>query len=179
MGADTEEESAASIFDSPQATQGISTDAGLSVLVSKEMGLIVSVVGRNLRESHFEPITETSVQEKDRMDLDTGFSFAPTFRKTAVSPSLSLEMHHILRNDLDIENKLKIGAEIGFAKLFKNSALSLRGGYDMSAPSAGISLDLLLFSIELAAYNHLVNIGDHTKRNETRYLLRTSWDLQK
>ncbi len=178
VGIGTEESSLGRASDEPAVGHGFNADVGFIYEFWEKGGGRFSLVGRNLGEGQFLGVEDNAVVIADPMELDVGVALAPRFRRRPYSPAFSIEAHELLRGDVDIVNKFRIGAEVGFAKLYSKSHFALRLGTDLHGFSYGLSLDIFLFRIDLAAQSYRVHLPDRKARNEQRYLFRTSWDLQ-
>jgi hypothetical protein len=182
VGSGAERESADKISSEAVVAKGYGVDAGIVMLLSQKNGLSLSLVARNIGDTAFEAMDAGDGQkvEQDLADFDVGLSWAPVFRRTPLSPALSVEVHDLARSDLELSHKLALGAEIGFGNRYSKAPLALRAGHNLLGPSYGFSLDLFLFQVEAAAYTQAVHLpegADQDVRTETRYIIRTSWDL--
>lgn len=180
LGAGTEEASGSAITDGVESYQGFNVDAGLFWRIHDGTGLGLSVVGRNLGEGQY-TVMETSSGASDRSDpsdLDAGLSLSPKSRKSPFSPSFGVEVHDILRDDLPFSDKIRFGGELAFGNDYRSSWLAVRAGHDLHGSSYGASIDLFLFRFEVAIYNTIVVLPIGESRNDPRFILRTSWDLQ-
>lgn len=172
-------EAADAIEKSNIVQRGFAVDAGLHIMPWPLAGLSLALVGRNLGRDRYEPKAGPWVglpSTSDTTDVDAGITWAPLLRKAAISPALALEMHGILRPDLEPQDKASLGLEVAFGSSGSLAPITLRAGHTLWGPSFGFSLDLQLFRLEAASYTQAVHL-DHETRTETRYIVRTSWDF--
>lgn len=184
---ESEEKSTKSITDGAVVTQGYNVDAGIYLELFAQSGLGLSLVGRNLGEGNHEMVTKKSSSNekitkqqgilRDPSDVDLGLSWAPVPRKGDLAFGVSLEAPGLLRDDLAIDQKLRLGGEFALGRVVEDSFLVLRAGHDLRAPSFGVAIDALLFRLEGSFYNSSVHLPNGLTRDVDSFLLRTSWDL--
>lgn len=177
LGAGTEDAEGERLADTVEVGHGFNVDLGLVYEFWRAGGGRVSVVGRNVGMGSYQSVDEEKPYAKaDPFDLDIGLALAPSFRRVSVAPVFSVEFHEIMRQDLLLEDTVRIGAELGLAKPFEQSPLSLRVGHDLMDFSYGTTIDLFLFRLELASSHRRVYLPNGKTRGQRMYLLRTSWD---
>jgi hypothetical protein len=187
---ESESQSTKAILDSAVVTQGYNVDAGIYVSLAPQSGIGLSLVGRNLGEGIHEPLekkseatnespTVTEQQEllRDPTDVDFGLSWAPPPRRGDFAFGMSLEALGLLREDLALDQKIRLGGEFALGQVVEDAFLVFRVGHDLRGPSFGVAIDAILFRLEGAYYNSTVHLPNGASRDESSYLLRTSWDL--
>jgi hypothetical protein len=184
---ESEAQSTKDIVDSALVSQGYNVDAGVYISLEPQSGLGLSLVGRNLGEGVQEPLDKSSttkpkVTEQQQLlrypsDVDLGFSWAPVPRRGDFAFGMSLEALGLLREDLALDQKIRLGGEFALGQVVEDAFLVFRAGHDLRGPSFGVSIDALLFRLEGAYYNTTVHLPNGSSRDEGSYLLRTSWDF--
>jgi hypothetical protein len=180
-GPGTNGSSVADVEKSGQWLRGSTVDVGFNVLLAPKAGVLASLVGRNVAKSldTFQSpgsSDDALVATTEATDVDVGLAWTPRFKRALLSPSLSLEAHEVARSDLELEDKIRLGAELVFGNNASSAPFALRLGHNLSGWSYGASVDLFLCRLEGAVHTKAVHLGTES-RVETHYLLRTSWDL--
>jgi hypothetical protein len=187
---ESEAQSTKAILDNALVTQGYNADAGIYVSLAAQSGIGLSLVGRNLGEGIHEPmdkkstatseagkVTEQQELLRDPSDLDFGLSWAPVPRRGDFAFGMSLEALGLLREDLALDQKIRLGGEFALGQVVEDAFLVFRAGHDLRGPSFGVAIDAVLFRLEGAYYNTPVHLPNGASRDESSFLLRTSWDL--
>ena len=145
---------------------GLSHNIGANFRLGKQWTPTLAVAVKNAGDTLW--TTNQGSSLKVDQDLTVGFGLSPTIAKNGLL-NLVLEGYRLLDEEVSLQKKLRLGAELDLWGFGSYATLGLRAGYSDDGAAAGLTLNLGLIGVEAAM--HSVDIGaGNEKVVEQRYL---------
>lgn len=158
------------------ATKGAAADVGLLYQTRAPLLPSFGLVVRDVGDTWYAPLKSTGETEIEKMNIAAGVAIRPDFGKSAAFV-LGVDVQRIHDSRLILRDKVKMGFELGLGASDSTAPFSLRGGYNLRAPSVGIGAHLLFLNVDVSYAGEAVEGGNGT-RVDMRSLVRASVDLR-
>lgn len=158
------------------STKGAAADVGLLYQMRGALLPSFGFVLRDVGDTSYAPVTSSGEVEIDKMNIAAGAAIRPDFGKKAAFV-LGVDVQRIHDTRLTLRDKVKMGFELGLGASNSTAPFSLRGGYNLRAPSVGLGVNLLFLNVDASYFGEAVESGNET-RVDMRTLVRASVDLR-
>jgi hypothetical protein len=141
---------------------GMQANVGLLWRMGKRLHPTLSIVAKNLGDTHFVPSDPSKEEMIVKQNLSTGFSVTAYEGKLMQIVS-TLQFDELENSNQNVNKKLKFGTELLVGEDGgSRSAFGFRAGYNSAGVSAGLQLNLGLFGLQASSYAEDVGVNNRS-----------------
>ncbi|APJ02424.1 hypothetical protein [Silvanigrella aquatica] len=157
-------------------TDGLAFDSGILIPFQNSWNPKIGISFLDMGDTIYNATNSSSVNEIVRMNTRAGFSINPNLGKN-VGALISIEEERINDPRVNDRDKIRAGCELSFGSYTGADApVSIRAGYGMQTFSAGISLNIIFATLDVATYGETVPLSNGSI-TDRRYVARLTVDL--